>query len=515
MGKEANRDVLSSLDPSLEQILQELINLLPISAKVPSEVDVALQKKVASLFQSERVVNERLPSFSASAREISQSWASLPAGAELRVFCELSEYVLLADLEVIYGRAFREAHGDVIVAEFAQWVSRLSQLGQSPIGFFKLIGELLEATIGDMQRRPEEYRDERSVLNVYLESGALDRHGVEDLVGLLSMTLMAAVFNTQVSLAWVLVHLYDDPALLQRARDEIAACPDLSDYAALERLPFLNSCIDEAVRMHTMLPGNTVLRKTKRDVQLGSHTVAAGSVMWLYPNAVHLDEAFFPEPKAFCPMRLLNGNLERMSSEFELVTFGHGQKRCIGEKMARAMIVSFLSHALPAIDADPPAQLPADGFFDLAPASELRLRNLRPAGSGRPPSGAAAADDEDGATPAAELRAGEPQPSGALLQSWTAAVGERAAEATREAAKAGGHLGRVVLWEVWLATWRSWTATTAWREKVGAALWQDSIDAVSSVADRVARVVRLERLLAVDVAARESLDEPPPEEERA
>ena len=39
MGKEANRKVLSSLDNGLEQILQELINLLPVSAKVPSEVD--------------------------------------------------------------------------------------------------------------------------------------------------------------------------------------------------------------------------------------------------------------------------------------------------------------------------------------------------------------------------------------------------------------------------------------------------------------------------------------------
>ena len=66
MGKEANRDILSSLDPGLEQILQELINVLPVSAKVPSEVDVPLQRKVASLFQSESVVNERLPSFGAS-----------------------------------------------------------------------------------------------------------------------------------------------------------------------------------------------------------------------------------------------------------------------------------------------------------------------------------------------------------------------------------------------------------------------------------------------------------------
>ena len=49
-------------------------------------------------------------------------------------------------------------------------------------------------------------------------------------------------------------------------------------------------------------------------------------------------------------MRLLNGNLERQQAEFELVTFGHGQKRCIGEKMARAMILTFLANTLPSID---------------------------------------------------------------------------------------------------------------------------------------------------------------------
>jgi cytochrome P450 len=154
------------------------------------------------------------------------------------------------------------------------------------------------------------------------------------------MTMMAAVFNTQVSLAWILVHLYSQPELLKIARDELGSCPNLVEYSHLVRLPFVNSCIDESVRLHTMLPGNTVVRRAKADVtytdgERRQVSIPAGSMVWLYPNAVHLDEAFFPEPKAFCPMRMLNGNLERMSSEFELVTFGHGRQRCIGEKMVR------------------------------------------------------------------------------------------------------------------------------------------------------------------------------------
>ena len=101
MGKTANRGVLSELDPSLEQILQELINLLPVSARIPSEVDVELQKKVASLFQSVQTVNARLPSFVAIAERMKSRWLAMPADEPLNIFFELSEFVLRADLEIL------------------------------------------------------------------------------------------------------------------------------------------------------------------------------------------------------------------------------------------------------------------------------------------------------------------------------------------------------------------------------------------------------------------------------
>ena len=77
------------------------------------------------------------------------------------------------------------------------------------------------------------------------------------------------------SLAWILVHLYSEPELLSLARDEIRACSALDSYAGLSEMAFVNSCIDESVRLHTMLPGNTVLRKARRDVTIGDATPTA------------------------------------------------------------------------------------------------------------------------------------------------------------------------------------------------------------------------------------------------
>jgi len=350
------------------------VNLLPVQARVPSEVDVELQQNVAQLFQSERVVNGRLSSFRRLSRKLRDGWLS--GRGELDVFLGLSEYILVANLEILYGERFTQKNAPQLTARFDTWVQNIAN-GQL-VGFFGDLGDLLREEIRDMQQNPGKHSDGPSVLQVYLNSGALDRLDEDAIVGLLSMTLMAAVFNTQVSLAWILVHLYGDAALLDRAREEIRACPNLDDYQELIRLEFLNSCIDESVRMHTMLPGNTVLRKTKKDIRIGETTVKEGSVLWLYPNAVHLDEQFFPEPKKFCPMRMLNNKLERQTKDFELVTFGHGQKRCIGEKMARAMVITFLAEVLPAMDATSPERLPEDGLFDLIAASDLHLLDRKP-----------------------------------------------------------------------------------------------------------------------------------------
>eukprot|EP00316_Scyphosphaera_apsteinii_P004472 CAMPEP_0119320424 /NCGR_PEP_ID=MMETSP1333-20130426/52420_1 /TAXON_ID=418940 /ORGANISM="Scyphosphaera apsteinii, Strain RCC1455" /LENGTH=482 /DNA_ID=CAMNT_0007327145 /DNA_START=432 /DNA_END=1883 /DNA_ORIENTATION=- len=451
MGKEANRGVLSELDQSLEQVLQDLINLLPVSANIPSEVDVELQKKVASLFQSVATVNERLPSFIMIAERIRDSWLENHGETQqrpLNVFFELSEFVLRADLEILYGPTFCAKYADRILPEFQRWVGELGQLGATPVGFFTQLGELLREALRERQKHPERYVGERSVMQIYLQEGALDAHDEAGVVGLLTMTLMAAVFNTQVSLAWILAHLYAEPELLATARTELRRCADLAQYSNLVQLSFVNSCIDEAVRLHTMLPGNTVLRRATQELVFDGLPIPKGSLLWLYPNAVHRDETYFPRAASFCPYRLLkegwglNGGvslsmdgclepvaaacnaagagsgmcpvlggmagavvadggsfipaaspagapvaateaqspLRRMSDEYELVTFGHGTKRCIGEKMARAMICAFLGTVLPAVDAKVAATgLPKDdNLFDLIPASKLELHDLRP-----------------------------------------------------------------------------------------------------------------------------------------
>ena len=61
-------------DAEAWQVLQDLINVLPVSAKIPSEVDVELQRKVASFFQNVNMVDAQLPRFLTAARSMREGW---------------------------------------------------------------------------------------------------------------------------------------------------------------------------------------------------------------------------------------------------------------------------------------------------------------------------------------------------------------------------------------------------------------------------------------------------------
>ena len=76
---------------------------------------------------------------------------------------ELSEYVLLANFDLLYGKSFTEKYSERIMCEFNKWLLSIAK-GGNPYSFFKLLGELLTEEVELRRSSPEEYKDEDSVL---------------------------------------------------------------------------------------------------------------------------------------------------------------------------------------------------------------------------------------------------------------------------------------------------------------------------------------------------------------
>lgn len=159
------------------------------------------------------------------------------------------------------------------------------------------------------------------------------------------ITLLAAGHETTATaLAWTLGHLLDEPAALRRAQAEVQAATRQGLRAdALERLPFLDACVSEGLRLNPPIP--VVLRVLSRDARVAGHDLAAGTYVLPSPWLAQRDPARWPDPARFDPDRWLGA---RHAPNVHL-PFGGGPRICIGRAFAlfemRVVLASLLALA--------------------------------------------------------------------------------------------------------------------------------------------------------------------------
>jgi len=163
----------------------------------------------------------------------------------------------------------------------------------------------------------------------------------------------AANGNQLVTIRWMMSHIYADPAILQGVREEVRAkLAEKGEGATLRSftlddlldLKLTQACLTEAVRLHSDIPSKLTLRSAEVDLKFGGYEVPKGSTIFLYADAVHKDDRYFPKAGEFCPHRYTDkAEFTRMNKDNEIVAFGHGRKRCTGEAHARSQISALLA----------------------------------------------------------------------------------------------------------------------------------------------------------------------------
>ena len=187
------------------------------------------------------------------------------------------------------------------------------------------LDEAIYGTIADRRRAGAEGEDILSLmLNATYDDGApmTDEAVRDELVAL----LFAGHETTQISMAWALKRIHDDPVLLADLRDEVDGCD--GSAPALAKLPLLSATVDETLRIDPIVPD--VLRTTLVPMTLGHHEVAAGTHVAPVAALVHRDPDLYPNPDAFQPRRFL----DRRYRPWEYLPFGGGTRRCIGAALA-------------------------------------------------------------------------------------------------------------------------------------------------------------------------------------
>lgn len=161
------------------------------------------------------------------------------------------------------------------------------------------------------------------------------------------MDLFGAGFDTvTTALSWSLLYLVTHPDVQEKIHRELdavvgrARCPRLSDRP---QLPYLEAFILETFRHSSFVPF-TIPHSTTRDTTLNGFYIPKGTCVFVNQWQVNHDPELWGDPGAFRPERFLGseGRVDRARAE-QVLLFGLGRRRCVGEGLARAELFLFLA----------------------------------------------------------------------------------------------------------------------------------------------------------------------------
>lgn len=145
-------------------------------------------------------------------------------------------------------------------------------------------------------------------------------------------------------------HVLANPSIYQRLKAELReaaqnSSSELLDTKVLDKLPYLQACIKEVLRVAIGVVGrlprvNRLAPISYTDPNGKTYTFPPGTVVSMSIRDMHLDENIFPDPHAFNPDRWLSSSpeqLKRMEKSF--VPFNRGIRACLGLELAKEEIL--------------------------------------------------------------------------------------------------------------------------------------------------------------------------------
>jgi cytochrome P450 len=199
--------------------------------------------------------------------------------------------------------------------------------------------------IAEARRRLAEHPELRGKPSNMLEAmvAARDEAGSgfsdADLTGNVMTILVAGEDTTANTIAWTLYFLASHPEASAKAVAEVdAVLGPVAEFAALDRLHYLDAAAMEAIRLKPVAP--LIFLEANRAVDVGGVRVEAGTPVWGVMRRTALDDAHFENAMSFQPERWLHGDhvTAHDDTKRRVFGFGAGPRFCPGRYLAMVEI---------------------------------------------------------------------------------------------------------------------------------------------------------------------------------
>lgn len=166
------------------------------------------------------------------------------------------------------------------------------------------------------------------------------------LTGTLMQLTGAGLEPVLIQLIWALLYMIAYPdiqAKIQQELDEVVGSRQQPYLNYRGKLPFTEACINEILRHSSIIPIPFIYAPAT-DTNINGYFVRQGTPVFINLYSLTRDERYWQNPDRFDPYRFLDENGKLRNDLLDkFYPFGIGQRRCMGEYLARLEIFIFFT----------------------------------------------------------------------------------------------------------------------------------------------------------------------------
>ncbi|CAI9741134.1 cytochrome P450 3A8 [Octopus vulgaris] len=150
-----------------------------------------------------------------------------------------------------------------------------------------------------------------------------------------SVIIFLAGYETTASTLTFFTHsMATNPETQQKLYEEITEVlgEDLPDYDNVQKLPYLDMCMDETLRMYPI--GTSLDRQCNKACTIKGVKFPEKLTVRIAVDALHYDPKYYPEPEKFIPERF-SEEAKSKQIPFTYLPFGGGPRMCLGMRLAK------------------------------------------------------------------------------------------------------------------------------------------------------------------------------------
>ncbi|KAL2517549.1 Cytochrome [Abeliophyllum distichum] len=240
---------------------------------------------------------------------------------------------------------FMECATTPIVADFFPFLDwlKLDPLGQKRKSkkcmdkMFQVWGDIIK-----QRRNVDDHNDVKreDFLDFMMANGFSD---VQILYMLLEM-LPAGAGTLIATTEWAMAELLKNKEAMAKLHQELEGEIMNTNFvkeSQLSKLPYLNACIKETLRLHP--PIAFLPHCANSTCEVMNYTIPKNSLVLVNLWAMGHDPMIWDDPFSFRPERFLNSNLEFKGQDFEFLPFGGGRRMCPGLPYAHRQVQLILA----------------------------------------------------------------------------------------------------------------------------------------------------------------------------